>query len=143
MKIRDIATMLVESVEPSDSLTAVARKMLHGNIGFIPVVERGKAVGVVTDRDIVIRGVAQKSDLSVMTASDIMTKHVYKVNEAEQAEDAAWLMVNNGVRRLLVVNQHDHPIGVVSLDDLALFTNCDQTTARVLTSLAHRTPEPA
>ncbi len=132
MKLRDVMTHNVESIQPDASLLEAARKMKSLDIGIIPVLEHDKPVGIITDRDITVRGVAEGRDPSTTRVSDLMTRNVVCVIEDEDVKKAAELMQKKQIRRLLVSNQQNHIVGIVSLGDLATDARDTKLTGRTL-----------
>ncbi|KGX89647.1 CBS domain-containing protein [Pontibacillus marinus] len=117
--LREYMTTSLATVPSSADLYTLAKQMKEYDIGFLPVVENDKSkyTGVVTDRDIVVKGLAKESAENV-TASDILTEDVVTGNPDMNVEDAASLMQENQIRRLLVI-ENEHVKGVVSLGDLS------------------------
>lgn len=103
---------------PNASLANLARAMRQKDIGAIPIVENGKIVGMVTDRDIVIRGIAGDREFQKLTAKDIMSRDVVVCRETDTARSAAETMRKRKVRRLPVLNQGNTLTGMVSLGDI-------------------------
>jgi len=120
MEIRDIMMRSVETVEPDDSLCEAARKMASQNIGLLPVWQDGALVGVLTDRDIVVRAVARGFDPEQTIVEEVMTSMVVSLPESSELEDASDLMESKQVHRLVVVDDKAMPVGIVSLDKVAL-----------------------
>jgi CBS domain-containing protein len=89
------------------------------NIGAIPISENDSLVGMVTDRDIVCRGVAAGLDLGRATAQDIMSKGIFHCEETEEVAEAARTMQLNKVRRLPVINQDKRLVGFLSIGDIS------------------------
>jgi len=132
MKVKDIMTREVQVIHPDDSLQAAAQKMSSHDIGFLPVLEADQLVGVITDRDIVLRGVAQGLKSNAMLGRELMTSPVVHCFEDQDVKDVARLMEESQIRRLVVLSRSDkRPVGVVSLGDLALNSKPD-TSAEVL-----------
>jgi CBS domain-containing protein len=132
MKVKDIMTREVQVIHPDDSLQAAAQKMSSHDIGFLPVLEADQLVGVITDRDIVLRGVAQGLKSNAMLGRELMTSPVVHCFEDQDVKDVAKLMEESQIRRLVVLSRSDkRPVGVVSLGDLALNSKPD-TSAEVL-----------
>jgi len=119
MKVSDVMTAQVVSAQPSDHVHAVARLMSQIDSGVIPVVEDGKVIGLVTDRDIVLRVVAEGGDLHVPVSS-IMTSDVQTCSADATVADAAGKMASNQIRRLIVLDEAGKLAGIVSLGDIAL-----------------------
>src|SRR5207249_2428928 len=105
MKVREIMTTDVECVAPHTGIRDLADKMKTLDVGFIPVCENDRLIGTVTDRDIVIRGIAGGRNIDSTPARDIMTKDVHWCYEDDEVKDAAKLMSEKEVRRVLILNQ--------------------------------------
>ena len=120
MEIRDIMMRSVETVDPDESLCEAARKMAAQNIGLLPVWQDGALVGVVTDRDIVVRAVARGFDPEQTIVEEVMTSMVVSLPESSDLEDASDLMESKHVHRLVVVDDKAMPVGILSLDKVAL-----------------------
>ncbi|MBA4601431.1 CBS domain-containing protein [Thermoactinomyces mirandus] len=116
--LRDIMSTNVYSVTPRDNVFEVAERMRQANIGMVPVVENGQLVGVVTDRDLVTRGIANKMPNSG-SVSDIMSTDLVYGTPDMSVDEAARLMAQAQVRRLPVV-ENNRIVGVVSIGDLAV-----------------------
>jgi CBS domain-containing protein len=119
MFVRDVMTSGVDVADPGSTLAEIARRMRDANIGFMPVGEDGVLIGTVTDRDIVLRGVADAKDVTATPVRDAMSPKVFYCFEDEAAEDAARNMGQHQVRRLPVVDREKRVIGVVSIGDLS------------------------
>ena len=119
MKVKDMMHKGAEFVAPNAKLQAIAKKMRDHDIGAIPVCEDGRPIGMVTDRDIAIRGLADGKDISALEARDVMTRDVIFCRDTEDAEDALRIMENNKVRRLPVLDDAEKLVGMVSLGDIS------------------------
>jgi CBS domain-containing protein len=119
MKVKDMMHKGAEFVAPNAKLQAIAKKMRDHDIGAIPVCQDGRPIGMVTDRDIAIRGLADGKDISALEARDVMTRDVIFCRETEDAEDALRIMENNKVRRLPVLDDAEKLVGMVSLGDIS------------------------
>jgi CBS domain-containing protein len=119
MKVKDMMHKGAEFVAPNAKLQAIAKKMRDHDIGAIPVCEDGRPIGMVTDRDIAIRGLADGKDISALEARDVMTRDVIFCRETEDAEDALRIMENNKIRRLPVLDDAEKLVGMVSLGDIS------------------------
>lgn len=110
----------VLTCEPSTPLDAVARQMVEGDCGMIPVVDaQGRPIGAVTDRDITCRAVARGLDPRALTAADVMTTPCITIAEAAPIKDCARLLGSQRIRRAVVVDARGRCCGVVSQADLA------------------------
>lgn len=119
MKVKEAMHSGAEWVEPGTHLITLARLMREHNIGAIPIGENDRLVGMVTDRDIVCRGLAAGLDLSSATARDVMSKGVFYCKEAQEVADAARTMEQHKVRRLPVINDDKRLVGVLSIGDIS------------------------
>jgi CBS domain-containing protein len=120
MKIQDVMTADVSFVAPNTPILEIARKMRDGDIGSTPVVEDEQLVGMVTDRDIVVRVIAEGGDVRTKTARDAMSPGVLYCFADQAIESVLENMGDQQIRRLPVVDREKHLVGVVSLGDLAL-----------------------
>ena len=118
MKIRDVMTRDVEVARPSDSIQQVARRMSELDTGFMPVCDGRKVQGVITDRDIVIRVVAEGGDPTA-PVGQYMTEQVEYAHEDDAFDKVADRMGDDQIRRMIVVDDNRDLVGVVSLGDLA------------------------
>jgi CBS domain-containing protein len=117
--VNQVMTQDPRSVSPSDSIAEAARHMRDGDTGAIIVVDGGEVLGIVTDRDIVVRAIADGRDPASTKVSDVATTTTITVTPDQSAADAAKLMREHDIRRLVVV--HDgRPAGIVSIGDLAI-----------------------
>jgi CBS domain-containing protein len=120
MKLSEIMTPQVEVVQPDDTLQLAAKKMRDRNIGFLPVCDGETLMGVLSDRDITIRALADGMDSKVMLARDLMTAPAIYCFDDQDVNEAARIMAENQIRRLVVLSRDDKRlVGVVSLGDLA------------------------
>lgn len=116
-QVKDYMTSNVECCNPNDSLFEVALKMKEESVGAIPVCKDNKLLGMVTDRDLVIRGLAEKQAGST-NISQMMTIEACDINPNTSVEDAALLMADRKIRRL-PVTENDVLVGMISLGDIA------------------------
>jgi CBS domain-containing protein len=119
MKVEKMMHKGVEWVSPNTSIAALAKKMQQFDIGAIPVGENDRLIGMVTDRDIVIRGVADGKDPSKLTAKDVMTRGVIYCRDNEEVEEAARTMESKQIRRLPVIDANKRMVGMISLGDVS------------------------
>ena len=115
-----LMTCGVETISPWATLATAAQKMRLQNVGILPVVdENKKLVGIITDRDMVTRAVAEAIRPDETRVADIMTKKPIACYEHHTLGEAAFLMEKNFIHRLPVLNRRDELVGIVSLSDLA------------------------
>lgn len=121
MKLSNIMTGGIETITPQASLAEAAKKMASQDIGSLPVcAERRRVVGIITDRDITVRAVARGMDPNHTRVEEVMTRDVLCCTSDADVEQACELMEKRQVRRLLVTDGAEMPIGIVSLGDIAL-----------------------
>ena len=118
--VADIMTTDVQVVEPQDTLRHAATLMQTLDIGALPVCDGQRLLGMVTDRDIAIYGVAEGLNPDEACVSDVMTETVEVCTAQQDTEEVMRLMGDKQVRRLPVVDTDHHVVGIVSLGDLAL-----------------------
>ena len=119
MKVKQMMHKGVQWVSPDTPVTTLAKKMKKYDVGALPVGENDRLVGMVTDRDIAIRGVANTKNVSKLTARDIMTKGVIWCRDSENADDAARIMETKHLRRLPVIDENKRMVGMLSLGDIS------------------------
>ena len=118
MNIRDVMTPNPTTVSPNDSIQSAARVMRDEDTGVVPVVDNGKPVGVITDRDIVVRAVAEDREMN-RPVRDIVTTELVAVHPDMSVQEATELMSEHQVRRLPVID-NDRLVGIVSIGDIAV-----------------------
>lgn len=119
MSVGRIATRVVATASPSESVLDVARRMAESNVGCVVVVDGNQeAVGIVTDRDIVTRAVAKELDAPETPISVIMSRDVHSVDEFTPIEQALATMSGAGTRRLVVTGPEAKLVGILSVDDV-------------------------
>jgi CBS domain-containing protein len=140
MLVRDIMTRDVQLLAPSDTIEQAARIMRDENIGSLPVASGDRLVGYVTDRDLVIRALAEgrTPDLQI---DNVMTDRILYCFEDEDVEDVALNMAHNQVRRLPVISRDKRLVGIVALGDLATKA-ADASAEEALEGVSHPTRQP-
>ena len=134
MKISDVMTPNPKTVQLTDDLQTAARIMRDEDAGSIPVLEDGRVVGMVTDRDIVIRAVAD-GDYEC-TIDDIVTDDVVCATPEMTTAEAAELMSEHQIRRLPVVDDDERLVGIVSIGDIAVKEGRDSRTGETLENIS-------
>lgn len=120
MKLKGIMTTHVATIGPDNSVLDASKLMQAHNIGALPVCQQdGKVIGIVTDRDIVVRNIANEGDPKTTPVKALMTEEVISANPSMDVEEACDLMARHKIRRLPVV-QNDRIVGMVSIGDLAV-----------------------
>jgi len=138
--IRDVMTPNPECVSEKDSLRDVARIMKDQDTGVVPVVDGRKIVGLITDRDIVVRGLAEGKDLDTTRVNELMTKSIRSVREDSTVSEALNLMGSAEIRRVPVVNGNNELVGIVSLGDIAKQTNQDGKVGKAVEEISQAPP---
>jgi CBS domain-containing protein len=128
MKLSEIMTRDVVVLQPDDSLQSAAKKMRDRDIGFLPVCDGEDLIGVISDRDITIRALADGMDVNIMLGRDLMTSPAIYCFDDQDVSEAAQIMEENQIRRLVVLSREDNRlVGVVSLGDLARNATTDRS----------------
>lgn len=118
--VSDIMSTDVQAVEPQDSLRRAAELMQELDVGALPVCDGERLLGMLTDRDITVRGVAQGLDPDATAVSDIMTGEVEFATADQDTAEVMRVMGEKQIRRMPVVDQDRRLVGIVSIADLAL-----------------------
>ena len=140
MKIREIMTRVVATAAPSTRVKEAARLMSERDVGMLPVCDGGRVVGVLTDRDITVRAVAEGLDTARTTVREIMTPEVVFCYDYEDVKHAVASMELKQIRRVLVLNRRKQLVGVLSIGDLALDTGDRALAGELLQKVSE--PEP-
>jgi len=119
MKVKDVMHRGVTWVEPTISIREIARRMRDDDIGSVPIGENDRLVGIVTDRDIICRGVANGADCTALTARDVMSKPIIYCRGDDELELAIRIMEKNKVRRLPVIDKDKRLVGMLALGDIS------------------------
>jgi CBS domain-containing protein len=132
MKAGEIMTRGVSVVSGGDTVETAAGVMARINAGILPVVAGTRFVGLITDRDIVVRVVAAGKLAASCLVSDVMTEDVHYCLEDDTVEDVARRMGDLGVRRMPVFDKADALVGMISLDDVAMQADWGRTVTGAL-----------
>ena len=128
--VEEIMTRDPRTVETGDSLVDAAREMRDGDVGDVLLVENGRLAGLVTDRDIVVRAVADGRDPADTRVGEIATRDVIALTPDQTVDDAIRIVREQNVRRIPVV-QDGRPVGIVSIGDLAIERDPDSALADI------------
>ena len=120
MLVRDVMTYRPEAIGPDETLEAAARRMKELGVGALIVCDDGRVLGILTDRDIVVRSTAEGASPSEADVRAAMTPQVIECHEDDELEGAATRMSRGAVRRLVVVDASNKLVGMLSVDDIAL-----------------------
>ena len=119
MKVKEAMHTGCEWVSPETKITEIAQRMKRSDIGAVPIGENDKLIGMVTDRDICCKGVANGHDIGQLTARDVMTSGIVFCRDTDDVEDAADLMESRRIRRLPVIDKNKRMVGILSLGDIS------------------------
>jgi CBS domain-containing protein len=139
MQLRDIMSADVEVIAPEASIREAAEKMKDLDVGPLPVCNGDKLIGMLTDRDIVVRAVALGKDPGTTSVEDAMSPKVVYCFDDDDSTDAAQLMQKHQIRRLPIVNRERKLVGIVSLGDIACQTHDEQLSGETIREVS----EPA
>ena len=142
MQAKDVMTRDVRSIHPDETLEAAAAGMALLDVGPLPVHDGKRLVGMLTDRDIVVRAVATGLDPIQARVREVMTPAVVYCFEDQDVGEAARLMEEHKVRRLVVLGRDERLVGIVSLGDLAVGTGDEHRVGEVL-EVVSEPAEPA
>jgi CBS domain-containing protein len=124
--LRDVMTQRPVTLQTTDTVIAAARSMRDGNIGDVVVVEEDRIQGILTDRDIVVRALAEGRDPARTTVGEICSRELTTLSPTDGIGEAEKIMRDKAIRRLPVV-EDGRPVGIVSLGDLAVEQNPEST----------------
>lgn len=137
---RDVMTSNPACVRETDDVRDAARIMKDSDTGVVPVVDGKRVIGLITDRDIVVRGLAEGKDLGNCKVNDIMTKNIRSVREDTPVQEVLDLMSRGEIRRVPVVNSNDELVGIVSIGDISKGTNQDDKVGQAIESISQAPP---
>jgi CBS domain-containing protein len=132
MQLKDIMTRDIEVISADTTIFDAAQKMKTYDIGILPVVDADQLIGMVTDRDIVVRVVAEGQHPQNTKVRDAMTLNIVYSFEDQDVEDAVKIMEDNQVRRIMVLNRNKQPVGIVSSGDIAVLTENERLSGELL-----------
>jgi CBS domain-containing protein len=134
-RCREIMTSNVQNATREMTLREVAALMRDGDMGAVPVLENGKLVGIVTDRDIVVRAIAEGRDSST-PIGDVMTSEIFSVKPDDYVFEAIRLMGDKQVRRVPVINESGELAGIIAMADIALEMEDEREIAETLEEIS-------
>jgi CBS domain-containing protein len=137
MLVKDCMTSHVECAKPNSTLREAAQMMRDLDVGPLPVCgEDDRLAGIITDRDITIRAIAEGKDAEKTSVRDVMTPKIIYCYEDDDITEAAHLMEENQVRRLVVLNRDKRMVGILSLGDIAVDTHDEQLCGHALEAIS-------
>ena len=123
MKVQEVMTTKVETILPSASLRAAARTLSNLGVGALPVVDDGKLLGIITDRDVSVYAIAIGRDPQSTNVQKVMTKEVFTCYEDNKLSEAADIMEKHNIRRLTVLNRNEEITGFLAIEDIAVVSH--------------------
>lgn len=138
MQVKELMSKNIATVTPDTPITEVAKTMKDMNIGSVPVCEGDKVIGILTDRDIVLRDIAMGKNVEGVTAKDVMTSGVSTAKPEMDIHEAARLMSEKQVRRLPVVD-NNRLVGMLALGDIAVRTKLEDNAGDALSDISKPT----
>lgn len=142
MQIRDIETQQPKVVNPQCTLIEAAQMMKQLDVGALPVCDGERLVGIITDRDITVRGLAQGCNPHLTRVQQIMTRQIIYCREDQDVKEVAQLMEHKQIRRVPVLDDNKRLVGIISLGDLAVRTHNEPLAGEVLERISEK-PETA
>ena len=130
--VREVMTFGVETISPAATLELAAKKMREHNVGILPVVEDEELLGVVTDRDIVLRAVSERLRPEMTRVREVMTPQAIACYLDQSITEASLVMEKHLVHRLIVLDRNEKLVGIVSLSDLAAKAKSEKLSGHVL-----------
>lgn len=134
MQVSEVMHVGVRTVDVTETIRNVAKLMKEEDIGAVPVVQNERAIGLVTDRDIVIGAIAEDEDLDEPVSKLIIDSGIYSVSPSTTLDEASRIMKKNKISRLLVTEDY-RPIGMLSVQDLALYSEDEELTGEVISEI--------
>jgi CBS domain-containing protein len=135
MKVQEVMSKNVATVDSNTSLVDVAKIMYKMNVGSLPVVEGNKVIGIVTDRDIVLRDIAQGKNPQNSKVKDVMTSGLSTASPDMDIHDAARLMAEKQIRRLPVV-ENESLVGMLAIGDIAVRSKLEDDAGMALSDIS-------
>lgn len=136
MNVRDIMCTDVTIIKPDTTLREAAKHMKDCECGYLPVGENDRLTGAVTDRDIIVRGVAEGHNPDDTTVGTVMTQKIQYCFENDDVKDAAEKMKEQQIRRLVVLNDAKRITGVITIGDIARVSKDDSLTGNIECNVA-------
>lgn len=136
MLVREVMSDNVEIINPEISLREAARKMKNLDCGALPIGENDKLIGMITDRDITVRAVAEGKDPDSTHVRNVMTDKIKYIFEDRKVEEAGRLMEDEQIRRLVVINKDKRAVGICSLGDIATHSPENELSGNILENVS-------
>lgn len=143
MQVSEIMTHRFENIDADAAIRSAALRMRDLDIGMLPVEQDGEVIGTVTDRDITVRGIAAGADPDTTPVANVMSTQVYACLQEDDLEQAAHIMEQHQIRRLMVQDGNGRFVGVLALADLARHRESEQLGAHILEEVSQPTGQTA
>ncbi len=134
-KLKDLMSRDVQVISPDGTIKEAAQHMRNGNFGMMPVGENDRMIGAISDRDIVIRAVADGKDPST-TVREVMSEGIVWAYEDDSVDDAVKIMSEHQIRRLPIVNADKRLVGIVALGDFAVVSSDIEAAGEALSEIS-------
>lgn len=141
-QIKQFMSTNVTYIDPKTTLKEAAEKMRTGDIGALPVGENDRLVGMVTDRDITVRGVAEGKDPAKTTVKDAMSEKIIYCQEDQDVTEVTQMMKDKQIRRVVVLNNDKRMVGICSLGDIATGGGKDEMVGETLEHVSRKSETP-
>ena len=136
MKIKEIITPEPQCISPDATLVEAAEDMKALDVGILPICENDRLIGTVTDRDIIVRAVAEGRNLHTTKVREVVSAKIIYCFDDQNVEDAAGMMEKGQIRRLPVLDHDKRLVGIVSIGDLAARAHQNDLAGRTLAAVA-------
>ncbi len=137
-KVKELMNCDVQVTSPDKTIQEAAQQMQEGNFGMLPVEAHGQLIGAISDRDIVVRAVAEGREPDT-EVGEIMSKGIVSAFEDDSVAKVAKIMSDNQIRRLPILNANKHLVGIVALGDLAIATSEISVASSALSEISKPT----
>jgi CBS domain-containing protein len=134
--VGEVMTRGIERISAAATIELAAKQMKAHNVGILPVMDENRVVGVITDRDLAVRGVSERLRPEMARVGYLMTRKPISCYEDDNIAVAALLMEKNLVHRLLVMDRNENLVGIVSLSDLAAKAKSEKLSGHVLAEVS-------
>lgn len=139
-QVRDFMTSNPACVSEQDTIRDAAKIMAREDVGVVPVVNGNKIIGLITDRDIVVRLVAEGKDPASAHVNEAMSKNIRSLRENASVNDALQLMRSEQIRRVPVVNNNNELVGIVSIGDIAADRRQTEQVGKAMEEISEAPP---
>ncbi len=136
MQLKDVMTKNVQLIPRNATVRDAAKLMKDIDTGFVPVIDSENMIGIITDRDIVLRSTAEGRNPNETRVEEVMTKEFFFLYEDEDVKEAARVMSERQIRRLPIVNRQEELVGVISLGDLSVDVSDEKMTGKALEDIS-------